>query len=484
MKDPQSSNTGFTPTIPTRKSAPSPGDVIAGKYRIVRPLGQGGMGVVFEAFHLGLEENIALKLLLSTHADVDEFRSRFRREGHAAAKLRGEHVARVHDVGEHDGTPFLVMELLHGRDLSFVRTTRSPLTAAIAVDYVLHALEALAEAHAKGIVHRDIKTSNLFVTTRPDGSPCVKVLDFGVSKVGGSDEMLTDPLSALGTVAYMAPAQARAPRDADARADLWSIGVVLYELLSAKLPFTAASTPALVIKIIEEPPPPLPGLRTDLPLGLADVVNRCLEKDPARRFQNAADLAVALTPFASAEARVSIERIRKIQAATDLGRAHDTAPMKRTLPMTRASSPQLPEAPPTTAVGWGLADPAPAGWRATTIAAVATVAVLGVALVVVAVAVVSPRARPGGTDPASSTTPATALSAPAADPAPTPNIAPTDDPTAPASGESASAMPAGSVMTPPSAAPTATAPVPPGSSRPTPPARPKPASTISNTREG
>ena len=238
-----------------------PGQVLAGKYRIERVLGQGGMGVVVEATHLQLEDRVAIKFWLPEALANPEAVGRFAREARAAGKIKGEHVARVIDVGTLEtGAPFMVMEYLHGRDLSAVVREGGPLPPAQAVDAVLQACEALAEAHALGIVHRDLKPANLFVTTRPDGTPAVKVLDFGISKVtnpSSSDHALTKTTSVMGSPLYMSPEQMTATRDVDARTDIWAVGAILYELLVGHVPFSAETLPQICGLILTSPPRPI-----------------------------------------------------------------------------------------------------------------------------------------------------------------------------------------------------------------------------------
>jgi eukaryotic-like serine/threonine-protein kinase len=231
------------------------GDVLAEKYRIERILGVGGMGVVVQATHLDLEQRVAIKWMLSQVSSHGESVGRFLREGKAAARLTSEHVARVMDVGRLDGgEPYMVMEYLQGQDLSNVIKTEGPRQPELAVDYVLQACEAIAEAHAQGIVHRDIKPSNLFLTRRADGTPLVKVLDFGISKLSskpGEEAVasMTSTTALLGSPAYMSPEQMRSAKNVDTRCDIWALGMVLYELLAAAPPFEAETLAGLIAAI-------------------------------------------------------------------------------------------------------------------------------------------------------------------------------------------------------------------------------------------
>jgi len=297
------------------------GQVLAGKYRVERVLGQGGMGVVLAAYHLQLGKQVALKFLLPSALTVEEALARFVREARVVAKLQSEHVARVMDVGTlESGAPYIVMERLHGTDLHQRLSSQGPLDVHAAIDYVLQACEALAEAHALGIVHRDIKTANLFLTQRADGSALVKVLDFGISKAPfeepGNDATVTATNAVMGSPAYMSPEQLRSAKDVDARADIWSLGVVLYELLTAGFPYVAATYVDLLTTILAQPPVPMRSRRPELPLELERVVLRCLEKDRQRRFAHVAELAQALAAFGPAGAKASAERSgRIVQAA-------------------------------------------------------------------------------------------------------------------------------------------------------------------------
>jgi tRNA A-37 threonylcarbamoyl transferase component Bud32 len=270
-----------------------PGAIVAGKFRIERILGAGGMGVVVVGTHLQLDQRVALKVLHDKAASDRATVERFLREARAVAKLKSEHICRVSDVGQlDDGAPYIVMELLEGRDLARVIADR-PLAPAIAVDYVVQACVAIAEAHAWGIVHRDLKPANLFVTRRLDGSPLVKVLDFGIAKApAGADTALTGTNTVMGTPGYMAPEQLRSTRDVDVRADIWALGVILYQSISGRLPFSAASLTEFAVKIAMDPPDPI-----EVDAALRKVVLRCLEKEPEQRYRDISALAQALAPF-------------------------------------------------------------------------------------------------------------------------------------------------------------------------------------------
>jgi serine/threonine protein kinase len=289
-----------------------PGDVLAGKYSVERRLGQGGMALVYAAHHIELDEHVAIKVLRPEVASNPESVTRFLREARAAAKIRSEHVARVSDVGRlESGVPYMVMEYLEGCDLEEVPNRRGTIPIEDTLLWVLQACEAIAEAHAIGLVHRDLKPANLFLTTRRDGSDCVKVLDFGISKFTGAtgDPGLTQGM--LGSPLYMSPEQLKSAKDIDVRTDVWSLGVILYELLAQTPPFNAKNMTQLVMAISFETPKPIRTWRPDVPEALEAAVMRCLEKDRDRRTPDVAKLAEELIPFAP-KARLSAERIGRI----------------------------------------------------------------------------------------------------------------------------------------------------------------------------
>lgn len=271
------------------------GTVLAGKLRVERVLGRGAMGVVFEATDLALHRRVAVKVVGQSLGNTPETRERFTREARAAAKLASDHVARVFETGElDDGAPYLVMEYLEGRSLEAVVTEDGPLDPAFAIDCMLQALEALAEAHRAGLVHRDFKPANLFLAERPNGRSVVKVLDFGIVKDAASKARITETGAVMGTPAYMSPEQITSGAPVDARADVWAAGVSLFELVVGTLPFDASSIPGMLSRILREDAPRLRQLRPDLPEDLEGVVARCLDKDPGARFADAAELAAAL----------------------------------------------------------------------------------------------------------------------------------------------------------------------------------------------
>jgi eukaryotic-like serine/threonine-protein kinase len=293
----------------------SEGQILAGKYRVERVLGQGGMGVVVAAHHLELDEKVAIKFLLPETLDNGEAVARFAREARAAVKIKSEHVARISDVGKlENGAPYMVMEYLDGGDLAAWLSQRGPLPIEQAVEFVLQACEAIAEAHALGIVHRDLKPANLFVVRRADGVLSVKVLDFGISKnVGagssGPDRSMTRTSALMGSPLYMSPEQMQSSKDVDARGDVWALGVILYELITGHPPFNGETMPELVLRIVTGEPTPLRSRRTDVPAALEGAIERCLVKARAQRFQTVGELALALLPFGPRRSRVSVDRI-------------------------------------------------------------------------------------------------------------------------------------------------------------------------------
>jgi len=280
----------------------SPGTVLLGKYRVDEVLGTGGMGKVLRASHLYLQQSYAIKILLPHMADSASTVSRFLREAQATVSLKSEHIAKVWDVGTMPGTgdspptPFIVMEYLDGNDLNQILRHHGPQTPPVVCELMLQACEGMAEAHAMGIVHRDIKPSNFFITRRSDGSMLLKILDFGISKTPVGLTELTGTQTVLGTPTYMAPEQMKTSKGAEPRSDIWSLGVVMYQLITGRPPFSGESYAELVLKVNSDAPAPF---MVPLPPGLGDVILRCLEKNPALRPQNVGELARQLAPYAA-----------------------------------------------------------------------------------------------------------------------------------------------------------------------------------------
>jgi serine/threonine-protein kinase len=295
-----------------------PGAILVGKYRVERILGEGAMGVVLAVRHLVLGELVAMKLIRGDDAQQPDLLERFRREAQAMMRIKSEHVVRTHDIGLlEDGTPFLVMEYLEGQDLARRLEQTGPLALWQVVDFTIQTCEALAHAHTLGIVHRDLKPSNLFIVRCPDGRECVKVIDFGIAKQSGTGltvagMRLTKTAQIIGSPRYMAPEQMSSAKDVDARSDIWSLGVILFELLSGHSPFTGKTLISLYKDITTSEPPLLSRYRADLPDGIVAVVQRCMQKDRAYRYPSVVELCAALRPFASPQCLIVPEQLAQI----------------------------------------------------------------------------------------------------------------------------------------------------------------------------
>jgi predicted Ser/Thr protein kinase len=295
---------------------PGIGAVVAERYQVESLLGAGGMGVVLAARHMQLGHLVAIKVMRGSAARDDKAVGRFLREARAAVALSSERVAKVADVGTlPNGAPYMVMEYLSGRDLGEVLRSGGPMAVPVAADAVLQACEAIAEAHSLGIVHRDLKPSNLFLTTGRDGKPLVKVLDFGIATaaaqagMSSSGDQLTETGMVMGSPAYMSPEQIRNAKAADARSDVWSIGVILYELLTSEAPFKGDTFGETFARILAEDPPPIRRKRPDVPAELERMILQCLERDPKRRVQSVAALAPRLARFAPVDSAPLLGRI-------------------------------------------------------------------------------------------------------------------------------------------------------------------------------
>jgi len=332
-----------------------PGDVIVGKYRVERILGQGGMGIVVAAVHIHLDERVAIKLLRPEGAAKGEAAERFMREARAAVKIKSQHVAKVLDVGVMaDGRPYMVMEYLEGRDLGEELDRNGPMPEAVAVDYVLQACDALAEAHKRGIVHRDLKPSNLFLC-KNQKPPIVKLLDFGVSKfkdnslLANTSPSLTAEAALLGTPYYMSPEQIRSAKDVDERADVWALGVILYELISGRVPFDGESATGVLAAICGDKPKPLHEVCKTVSADVSEIVGACLAKNLEERMPNVRELVRALAAVAPDKASTIDERLaginfkntNNITLASSDSDEKETLPLRPSAPMSKMSKDEM-----------------------------------------------------------------------------------------------------------------------------------------------
>lgn len=320
------------------------GDCVGGRYVVEEVLGKGGMGVVVAARHEPLGHRVAMKLMSRTVAANAEALERFSREARVIASLESDHVVRVTDFGMHVGAPYMVMDLLAGRDLRAELALREKLPVAEAVDYVIEACDGLFAAHEKGVVHRDVKLANLFLTTKVDGQRVIKVLDFGISKLQSEvneDVELTRTQSTLGSPMYMSPEQIRDPRKVDVRTDVWSLGIVLYKLVSGRAPFEGQSANALSAAISADAPPPL----LEVPALLNGVILHCLEKTPARRMPSVTALARELSAFASERGReVAKQLVARAQNEDSISLSAPHGNISPALPLEETAGPSVLEA--------------------------------------------------------------------------------------------------------------------------------------------
>jgi serine/threonine protein kinase len=301
------------------EGVPNPGDIIVERYRVESILGVGGMGCVVAATHMTLDTKVAVKFLLAKAAKNPKNIIRFQREAQAAAKIKSDHVAKVSDVGTlATGVPYMVMEYLEGEDLS-EHLKRGPVAPPQCVDFLLQASEALAEAHQAGIIHRDLKPANLFLTHTSDGKPRIKVLDFGISKIiDGTGHDLTKTSALMGSPLYMSPEQMMSAKSADARADIWALGCILFEGITCQPPFIGETLPEICSRILTNPPAKLTELAPYAGPGLEAVIERCLTKKPEERFQTLSEMAEALAPFATLSGHKSVNTIRRVQGLPEL----------------------------------------------------------------------------------------------------------------------------------------------------------------------
>jgi serine/threonine-protein kinase len=295
------------------------GDVILDKYEVTRVLGKGGMGIVLAARHLELNELVALKFLLPSLRDKPEISTRLVQEARTGIRIKNAHVARVYDVGTVEGVPFMVMEHLTGHDLSAVIRERGQLPIVESADLLLQACEAVNEGHALGIVHRDLKPANLFVTTELDGTPFVKVLDFGISKsTATSDVSVTASTAIMGSPLYMSPEQIMSAKSVDHRSDVWSLGVILYEMLTGTPPFKGDAFPAVCAAILRGSYTSPSDPRPDIPAALEQMLSEAMAIDRETRLPSVEAFAARLMPFGTDAARVSYSRIRRFASRTQV----------------------------------------------------------------------------------------------------------------------------------------------------------------------
>ncbi len=308
----------------TPYAMPKIGDVVAGKYRLERVAGEGGMGIVYAAEHLVLRQRVAVKVLLPDAATSDAVVERFEREAQAAARIQSEHVARVMDAGSlASGAPFLVMEFLEGSDFEELLEQHTTLPVADVADAILQALEALAHAHSVGIVHRDLKPANLFLASRPDGRRVVKMLDFGISKTmqARPGEKVLTGHAVLGSPVYMSPEQLRNAKKIDGRADIWSLGVVAYELLTGKPPFDGDGVGEIFAAILEKQAIPVHVRNPEVPVELSNIIAKCLARKVSDRWSDPYALARAVEPFGSGAFAHLVERIEQVLSRAKMFRS-------------------------------------------------------------------------------------------------------------------------------------------------------------------
>lgn len=287
--------------------------IIDDKYQVISELGRGGMGVVYEAVHLGLGHRVAVKFLSTSAANDEAMLARFVREARAGANVDSEHVAKVFDLGmTEDNAPYIIMELLEGDDLANVLQQREKLRIADAARFTVQAAVAMAAAHAIGVIHRDLKPENMFLLARRGGAPIVKILDFGLAKIAHHiDSANTDTEIVFGTPKYMAPEQLRSSAETGPACDVWALGVILYQMLTGRRPFEGATFSMVASEILTKDAIPVREIRPEIPPDLARIVARCMRRDPTRR-PTAHELAELLLPFApSCGELVRQTRVRK-----------------------------------------------------------------------------------------------------------------------------------------------------------------------------
>ncbi|MFZ5894585.1 MAG: protein kinase domain-containing protein [Myxococcota bacterium] len=335
-------------TTHTPRASFEPGSIVGGRYRIVSLIGVGGVGRVYLARHIELDTEVAIKVLRPEMTEREEAVQRFGREARASVRLRSERIARVFDVGTQEGTPYFVMEYMLGCDLLELRRQGSTDLSTLA-EFFIQACEGLADAHAQGVVHRDIKPENLFIVRDANGWRTLKIFDFGISKFSLTGKYSDVDLAAkrtevmMGTPHYISPEQIRSTRDVDHRTDLWSLGVVMFEVLSnGILPFREErEVTALIAEVLEKPHRSLLDVAPNVPEGLAAIVDRCLVKDREARYQSAAEIAVDLLPFAPVRARASAERAVSAMQSAGLMALNADLSLRPSQPPPRSSQPPV-----------------------------------------------------------------------------------------------------------------------------------------------
>ena len=285
-------------TEPYGATGPRAGKVVGGKYRLSRRLGEGGMGEVYEAQHTVIGRRFAIKFLHAYLAQNPETMTRFRHEAETAGGIEHENIGAALDFGTaDDGTPYLVMEYLEGEDLARLLVRNGPLPVARTAYIVIQACRGLTAAHARGIVHRDLKPENLFICRRTDGSDLVKVVDFGIAKLR-TKVTVTQSGVTMGTPCYMSLEQAKGAKEVDQRTDIYSLGVILYEMLTGTRPYPGENYNEVLYNLFTTEPARVESLRSGVPAGLCDVVHRAMAREARNRFDSAAELADALVPYA------------------------------------------------------------------------------------------------------------------------------------------------------------------------------------------
>ena len=415
------------------------GKTAGGKYRLVRLLGSGGMGEVYEAQHSAIGRRFAIKFLHPLLAGNTEIVARFQREAQAAGSLENENIAAVVDAGTaDDGAPYLVMEYLEGEDLAHLLVRGGPLPVPRAAYIVIQACRGLAAAHGRGIVHRDLKPENLFICKRNDGSDLIKVLDFGIAKLhtGRVGTGLTQTGTTMGTPFYMSLEQARGAKEVDHRTDIYALGVILYEILSGSKPHPGESYNEILYHVLSQEPAALDSIRSGLPSGLSAVVQKAMAREAADRYASVADLMEALIPFAGR----AVTPLRSQVGLSVVQGATIQSPVS--LPAMAVSAPTAPPEKPATV-------PARSRSRVLGWAAAAGVAVLLVALALLLGLHRDPRQQAVAPTPPALSAPAPIPAlAPVPAPAPPPVPVPTPAPAA-ASAAADSHPPATKIESPP-----------------------------------